>query len=66
MRRVILAAVTALLLFAALPATAQEKRSFTDSAGRSVQVPARVARVYAAGPPASVLVFAVAPDTLIG
>lgn len=29
-------------------------------------IPARVERVYAAGPPASVLAFAVAPDKLIG
>jgi iron complex transport system substrate-binding protein len=37
-----------------------------DSAGRRVDVPARVERVYAAGPPASILVFAIAPDKLIG
>jgi len=30
------------------------------------QSPARVERVYAAGPPASVLVFAIAPDKLVG
>lgn len=37
-----------------------------DSAGREVRVPARVERVYAAGPPASVLVFAIAPEKLLG
>jgi len=37
-----------------------------DSAGRDVRVPARVERVYAAGPPASVLVFAIAPEKLLG
>ena len=37
-----------------------------DSAGRRVDLPERVDRVYAAGPPASILVFAIAPDKLIG
>jgi iron complex transport system substrate-binding protein len=60
-----LLAVAAMLLLAE-PAAAQDSRIFTDSAGRQVQIPARVERVYAAGPPASVLVFAVAPDKLIG
>jgi iron complex transport system substrate-binding protein len=60
------AAAIALLLLL-LPAEAgAETRVFTDSAGRQVTVPARVSRVYAAGPPASVLVFALAPDKLIG
>lgn len=40
--------------------------TFTDAAGRKVELPARVERVYAAGPPASVAVFAIAPDKLIG
>jgi iron complex transport system substrate-binding protein len=45
---------------------AQPRRSFLDSADRRVALPARVERVYAAGPPASILVFAIAPDKLIG
>ncbi len=45
---------------------AQRGRDIVDSAGRRVGVPAHVARVYAAGPPASVLAFAVAPDKLLG
>ena len=54
-------------LFLALAAiTAHAAREFTDDAGRKVALPDRVTRVYAAGPPASVLVFALAPDTLIG
>ena len=40
--------VTAMLL-AGLPAAA---RSVTDSAGRTVEVPDSVTRVFAAGPPA--------------
>ena len=45
---------------------AQARRSFVDSAGRRVELPERVERIYAAGPPASILVFAIAPDKLIG
>ncbi|HSD41626.1 MAG TPA: hypothetical protein VLD36_07140 [Burkholderiales bacterium] len=55
---------------AALPfapvARAQARREIVDGAGRKVAIPARVERVYAAGPPASVLAFAVAPDKLLG
>jgi iron complex transport system substrate-binding protein len=45
---------------------AAQTRSFVDSAGRQVQIPARVSRVFAAGPPASVLVYTLAPDKLAG
>jgi iron complex transport system substrate-binding protein len=48
------------------PAHAADTRAVTDSAGRRVEVPARIARVFAAGPPASILVYALAPDTLLG
>ena len=41
-------------------------REVIDSAGRAVDVPAKVERVYAAGPPASMMVFAIAPDQLLG
>jgi iron complex transport system substrate-binding protein len=37
-----------------------------DSAGRRVEVPARIERVFAAGAPATILVYAVAPDRLLG
>lgn len=47
-------------------AWAQGTRTITDGAGRSVAIPARIERIYAAGPPASILVFAVAPDRLLG
>jgi iron complex transport system substrate-binding protein len=49
-----------------VPAIAQASREVVDSAGRRVKVPARASRVFASGPPASILVFAVAPDTLLG
>ena len=37
-----------------------------DATGREIRPPAKVERVYAAGPPASMLVFAIAPDKLLG
>ncbi len=58
------AALAALLLAAAAPALAQ--REMLDAAGRYVVVPAKVERVYAAGPPASLLVFAINPEKLLG
>jgi iron complex transport system substrate-binding protein len=54
------------LILAAAAEAAPAAREFTDDAGRKVSLPDKVERVYAAGPPASVLVFALAPDTLIG
>jgi len=41
-------------------------REIVDAAGRRVRIPGNVTRVYAAGPPASILLFALAPDTLAG
>jgi len=38
----------------------------TDAAGRNVAVPAKVARVFPAGPPAAILLYTLAPDLLIG
>ena len=40
-------------------------RPFTDAAGRRVEVPERVTRVLAAGPPAAVLLATLAPDKMI-
>jgi len=47
------------------PQIAQAK-PFTDSAGRPVEVPDEIRRVFPAGPPASVTVFAVAPEKMLG
>lgn len=58
----ILRCLAALALLAA-PAGA---RTVTDSAGRTVEVPDEIGTVFAAGPPASVLVYVVAPETLTG
>jgi iron complex transport system substrate-binding protein len=41
-------------------------RAYTDSVGRQVAIPERPGRVMAAGPPASVLLFALAPEILLG
>ena len=48
-----------------LTATAQA-RTVTDSAGRVVAIPDEVTRVFAAGPPASILVYALKPEALLG
>jgi len=47
-------------------ATAANARTITDSAGRVVEIPDEVTRVFAAGPPASILVYALKPETLLG
>ena len=63
---VLLAAALALLLSVwSIPAAAGD-RVFTDSAGRRVELPARIDRVFAAGPPAAVLLYSLVPDRLIG
>ena len=61
-RRALLGGLTTVLL------TADRARaaSVTDSAGRSVPVPARVERVFPAGPPAAILLYTLAPDLLLG
>jgi iron complex transport system substrate-binding protein len=55
--------LAALLLVFASPVFA---RSVTDSAGRTVEVPDKITRVFAAGPPASTLLYVVAPEKMIG
>lgn len=39
---------------------------FVDDAGRSVTLPARVGRVFAAGAPAEVMLYTLVPDLLVG
>jgi iron complex transport system substrate-binding protein len=53
------------VLFASTQGAAAE-RMVTDSAGRQVAVPDRIERVFAAGPPAMVLLYVLAPDRMIG
>lgn len=52
-----------LLAILALPAQA---RTITDSAGRVVEIPDEVNTVFAAGPPASILVYTLKPESLTG
>jgi iron complex transport system substrate-binding protein len=61
-----LACALAVALACGLARAAADGRAVVDSAGRRVAIPAHVERVYAAGPPASVMVFALAPDKLLG
>jgi iron complex transport system substrate-binding protein len=48
------------------PAICFSQAAVVDASGREIRPPAKVERVYAAGPPASLLVFAIAPDKLTG
>ncbi|WP_226575376.1 iron ABC transporter substrate-binding protein [Acuticoccus sediminis] len=65
--RLLLAAALALCLAATLlVAPAVEARTVTDSAGRTVEVPDEVRTVFAAGPPAAIVVYALKPEALLG
>jgi iron complex transport system substrate-binding protein len=56
-----------LALLATAAALAEDAlRSITDSAGRRVEIPQRISRVLAAGPPASILLYTLAPEKMIG
>ncbi|HET7257166.1 MAG TPA: iron ABC transporter substrate-binding protein [Xanthobacteraceae bacterium] len=61
-RRTLLAGLSTALL---APRTANSA-SVNDGAGRAVPVPARVERVFPAGPPAAILLYTLAPELLIG
>lgn len=61
-RRALMAGLSAVLL---APRTALGQ-TIRDAAGRSVPVPAKVTRVFPAGPPAAILLYTLAPDLLIG
>lgn len=60
-RRTLLAGAATLV--AAPPAHAA---AVVDAAGRAVPIPANVARVFPAGPPAAILLYTLAPDIVIG
>ncbi len=57
--------VTLWLVSLLLPAGVMA-RTVVDSAGRSVEVPDTIRRVFASGPPASVLVYVLRPEVLLG
>lgn len=58
--------VLALLACLLLPLEQAAARAFTDDAGRTVELPDHVGRILAAGPPASILVYSLAPEKLLG
>ena len=58
--------IAALLVLVAISTSPALSRSITDSAGRTVEIPDAVSRVFAAGPPASTLLYVLAPDKMIG
>ena len=61
-RRTLIAGLSAALL---APRRARAA-TVTDGAGRAVPVPARVERVFPAGPPAAILLYTLAPELLLG
>ena len=61
-RRTLIAGLSAV----ALAPRAAWAETVTDAAGRAVPVPAKVARVFPAGPPAAILLYTLAPELLIG
>jgi len=61
-RRALVGGLSATLLAPRLARAA----AITDAAGRSVPIPDKVARVFPAGPPAAILLYALAPDILLG
>ena len=60
--RTLMPALAGLVLLVA-PADA---RTVTDSAGRTVEIPDTVTRVFASGPPASIAIYALRPEVLLG
>lgn len=55
-----------LLCGALLCAVAAQARTVTDSAGRAVEIPEAVSSVFAAGPPASILLYVMKPEAMTG
>src|SRR5215470_17756092 len=51
---------------ALLAPRAARAAAVTDGAGRAVPVPARVERVFPAGPPAAIFLYTLAPELLLG
>ena len=61
-----LAAIIALLLIAPIRSIAAETREIVDMAGRRVVIPANPTRIYGSSPPATLTLYALAPELLIG
>jgi iron complex transport system substrate-binding protein len=58
--------VLRLVLALLLAAPTAPAGTVTDSAGRSVEVPGEIRSVFAAGPPAAILLYVLAPDRMVG
>ncbi|MEY3553540.1 MAG: hypothetical protein RL735_1888 [Pseudomonadota bacterium] len=50
----------------ALPFPARAARDFVDSAGRRIQIPDRIQKVFGAGGPAAIAIYSLRPDVLAG
>jgi iron complex transport system substrate-binding protein len=61
-RRTFLTGLSATLV----PARFAQAAGVTDDAGRAVAIPEKVERVFAAGPPAAILLYTSAPELLLG
>jgi iron complex transport system substrate-binding protein len=61
-RRTLIAGLSA----AAIAPRRASAQTVKDAAGRRVPVPAKVSRVFPAGPPAAILLYTLAPEMLIG
>ncbi len=48
------------------PTSAGEKAMFTDSSGRSVEVPSKITKIAVSGPLSQIVMLALAPDMLVG
>jgi iron complex transport system substrate-binding protein len=46
--------------------TCRPPETFTDAMGRTLDLPAKIERVIPAGPPAVTLIYALAPEKLVG
>ncbi|MCQ3942001.1 MAG: iron ABC transporter substrate-binding protein, partial [Alphaproteobacteria bacterium] len=65
-RRFVLPVLGAGVLLAVSALETASARIVVDSAGRRIEIPDRIERIVAAGPPASVLVYVLAPEKLVG
>jgi iron complex transport system substrate-binding protein len=65
-KRISLALFVSLCIVSVLCTAPVLARTVTDSAGRQVNIPDTVSRVFAAGPPASILLYVLAPQKMIG
>ncbi len=65
-RRALLASTAAALAASRMLVSSARAQGVADATGRSLPIPATVARVFPAGPPAAILLYTLAPDLLLG